>query len=62
MDTAGLDAERRQVTNNGKRHVPDTAQSAIAATWVSAKAAPAINPTMIRLDSISLPVWNVLSQ
>ena len=62
MDTAGLDAERRQVTNKGKGRVPDTAQSAIAATWVSPKAAPAINATMMMLDSISLPVWNVLSQ
>jgi hypothetical protein len=62
MDTAGLNAERRQVTNKGKRRDPDTTQTVMAATWVSPKAAPAINATMIVLDSTSLPVWNVLSQ
>lgn len=58
----GYDGEERQVKNKGKGYVPETAHSAVAATWVRVKTAPAINATMMMLDSLSLPVWNVVSQ
>ena len=62
MEAAGVGAEGRQATNKDTRHFVDTVWSATAATWVKPKAAPAINATMTVLDSMSLPVWKVLSQ
>jgi hypothetical protein len=62
MDTAEPGAEGRQATDRHRGHVADTVRCAVTATWASPRTAPAINATMTVLYSISLPVWDVLSQ
>jgi hypothetical protein len=62
MDTAELGAEGRQATDRHRGHVADNVRCAVTATCASPRTAPAINATMTVLYSISLPVWDVLSQ